>query len=193
MESRIKKIFAESCEVKQAFLEANLSGLNGAIEMTVEALRNGGKLLICGNGGSAADAQHFAAELVCRFEADRRALAALALTTDSSSLTAIANDLGFDRIFERQVEALARPGDVLVAISTSGKSKNVLRAALAAQAINCAVIGLTGKGGGALADLCDLLVAVPSSNVARIQEVHSLCLHALCGAVEQEILAVNRA
>ncbi len=189
----IDEVFEEHRRVVADSAAVLPARIREAAQLIDSCLAGGNKVLVCGNGGSAADAQHFAAELVCRFEADRRALAALALTTDSSSLTAIANDLGFDRIFERQVEALARPGDVLVAISTSGKSKNVLRAALAAQAINCAVIGLTGKGGGALADLCDLLVAVPSSNVARIQEVHSLCLHALCGAVEQEILAVNRA
>jgi D-sedoheptulose 7-phosphate isomerase len=148
-------------------------------------LAQGNKVLVCGNGGSAADAQHFAAELLGRFEVDRRAFAAVALTTDSSSLTAIANDLGFDQIFSRQVEALARPGDVLVAISTSGDSANVVRAAQSALAIGCTVVGMTGQGGGALAEPCDLLIAVPSSHVARIQEVHSLCLHALCGAIEQ--------
>ncbi len=158
--------------------------LDRAAEVLVASLRGGGKVMVCGNGGSAADAQHFAAELVGRFEADRRALPALALSTDSSTLTAIANDSGFDRVFARQIEALARPGDVLIGISTSGCSDNVLAAARAARALQCTVIGLTGSGGGLLAESCDLLLAVPSSNVARIQEIHILCLHVLAGRVE---------
>jgi len=173
-----RRVVAESAAVLPARVQ-------DAADRIGAALAAGNKVLVCGNGGSAADAQHFAAELLGRFETDRRALAALALTTDSSALTAIANDLGFDRVFSRQVEGLARAGDVLVAISTSGNSENVVRAARAARERDCAVIALTGAGGGALGELADLLLAVPSTNVARIQEVHSLCLHALCGAVER--------
>lgn len=183
----IADVFEEHRRVVADSAAALPSVVQEAAELIGSCLAGRNKVLVCGNGGSAADAQHFAAELLGRFETDRRALAAVALTTDSSALTAIANDLGFDRVFERQVEALARPGDVLVAISTSGRSQNVLRAALTARSMGCGVIGLTGNGGGPLADLCDLLIAVPSSNVARIQEVHSLCLHALCGAVERAI------
>jgi D-sedoheptulose 7-phosphate isomerase len=158
----------------------------------VKSLRAGGKVMVCGNGGSAADAQHFAAELVGRFEVDRPAIPAVALTVDSSVLTAIANDTGFEQVFARQVEALARPGDVLIGISTSGCSGNVLAAARAARARGCVVIGLTGAGGGLMADVCDLLIAVPSSSVARIQEIHILCLHALTGQTEALLGEVNR-
>ena len=183
----IDDVFEEHRQVVAASAAVLPSVVRQAAELIGACLARGNKVLVCGNGGSAADAQHFAAELLGRFEADRRALPAVALTTDSSSLTAIANDLGFERVFERQVDALGRPGDVLVAISTSGGSENVVRAARSAQSIGCGVVGMTGQRGGALAVACDLLIAVPSSNVARIQEVHSLCLHALCGAVEQAI------
>ena len=176
-----RQVMADSAAVLPAVLEE-------AAALMAECLDAGHKLLVCGNGGSAADAQHFAAELVGRFEVDRRALAAVALTTDSSAITAIANDLGFARVFERQVEALARPGDVLIAISTSGSSENVVRAAQRASSLGCGVVAMTGRSGGALGGAADLLIAVPSSNVARIQEVHSLCLHALCGAVEQALV-----
>jgi D-sedoheptulose 7-phosphate isomerase len=160
--------------------------------MLVKSLQAGGKVMVCGNGGSAADAQHFAAELVGRFEVDRRAIPAVALTADSSVLTAIANDTGFEQVFARQVEALARPGDVLIGISTSGCSENVLAAARAARARDCVIIGLTGAGGGLMVDLCDLLIAVPSSSVARIQEIHILCLHALASQVEAVFGEVTR-
>ncbi len=183
----IDEIFEEHRRVVADSAAVLPSVVREAAELIGACLAAGNKVLVCGNGGSAADAQHFAAELVGRFEIDRRALAALALTTDSSSLTAIANDLGFARVFSRQVDALARPGDVLVAISTSGDSENVVRAAQSARLIGCGVVGMTGQGGGALAAVCDLLIAVPSSDVARIQEVHSLCLHALCAAVEQAL------
>ncbi len=188
MESRIKKIFAESCEVKQAFLEANLSGLNGAIEMTVEALRNGGKLLICGNGGSAADAQHMAAELVNRFIRDRRAIPAIALTTDTSILTSIANDADFSDVFSRQVEALGLSGDVLLAISTSGRSPNIVRAIEAARAAGMKTIALTGGDGGEAARLADLALNVSTSTAtARIQEAHITAVHVLCEIIEERL------
>lgn len=149
------------------------------------ALAAGGKLMLCGNGGSAADCQHLAAELTGRFIDDRRPLAALALTTDTSALTCIANDYAFDQVFARQVRALGRPGDVLVAISTSGNSPNVLAAAAAAHELGIACIGLLGRDGGALKVLCDPAIVVPSTVTARIQEAHILIGHSLCGMLEQ--------
>lgn len=179
------RIFAEHRRVVDESAALLPPLLEEAGRLLVAAARRGGKVLVCGNGGSAADAQHFAAELVGRLAADRPPLPAVALTTDTSAITAIANDHGFPRVFARQVEALARPGDVLVAISTSGVSPNVVAAARAARARGCGVIGLTGRGGGALAGECDLLVPVPSGDVARVQEVHGICLHALAQAVEE--------
>jgi D-sedoheptulose 7-phosphate isomerase len=164
---------------------ATLPGTIEAFVQTVlKCLDDGGKVLICGNGGSAADAQHLAAELVCRFRVERNAIAAVALTTDTSTLTAIANDYGYERVFARQVEALARPGDVLVAISTSGNSPNVLAAADQARSMGCPVVAMTGAGGGRLADRADLLVAAPSETVARIQEVHEIIIHVVAQCAE---------
>jgi D-sedoheptulose 7-phosphate isomerase len=150
----------------------------------VNCLRVGGKLIAFGNGGSASDAQHMVAELVGRYAVQRQALAAVALTTNSSSLTAIANDFGFEEIFARQLEALAKPQDVALAISTSGNSPNVLRALETAKALGLKKIGLTGNDGGKLRDLADICVIVPSSSTPRIQEAHSLVIHILCGIVE---------
>lgn len=148
--------------------------------------RPGAKVLVCGNGGSAASAQHFAAELVGRYRVDRPPIAAVALTADAVTLTAVANDSDFSRVFARQVEALARPGDVLVALSTSGRSPNVVAAAVAARALGCAVVALTGRAEGApLAAHADAVIAVPSAVVARVQEVHALALHCLAGALEE--------
>lgn len=151
----------------------------------VASLRAGGKLLLCGNGGSAGDAQHLAAELTGRFETSRRGLPAIALTTDSSALTAIGNDYGFERIFARQVEALAGADDVLVAISTSGSSPNVLSAVGAAAALGATTIGLAGRTGGALESACDHCITVPSEVTARIQEAHILIGHIWCGLVDE--------
>ena len=150
----------------------------------VAALRAGGKLLLCGNGGSAADAQHWAAELVSRFNYDRPGLAAIALTTDGSILTGIGNDYGNTRIFARQVEALGRGGDMLLALSTSGRSPNVLEALRAARARGMGTIGFTGEAGEAMASLCDICIRVPSASTPRIQEGHAVLGHALCAAVE---------
>jgi len=148
------------------------------------AVRGGGKILFCGNGGSAADAQHLATELVVRFKADRAAIAALALTTDTSLLTAAGNDLGFDDIFARQIEALAKPDDVVIGISTSGNSENVVRALKAAAGLGATTVAFTGAGGGKLAAICDVLIAVPSDVTARIQEMHILIGHVLCEGLE---------
>ena len=159
----------------------------GAVELCVESLRAGGKVMFAGNGGSAADAQHWAGELVSRFYYDRPGLAAIALTTDSSILTAIGNDYGYDYTFARQVEALGRTGDVLVAISTSGNSPNIIRAAEAARARGVAVVGFTGEGGGTLAPLSDICFRVPSTETPRIQEGHEFIGHLLCALVEAEM------
>jgi D-sedoheptulose 7-phosphate isomerase len=149
-------------------------------------LRGGGKVLVCGNGGSAADAQHFAAELTGRFEVERRAYPAIALTTDSSALTAIGNDYGFERVFSRQVEALAQPGDMLFVISTSGNSANLLAATEAAQARGVHVVGLLGRDGGALGTQVDLPLIIEVPRTARIQEAHILILHLLCTLFEAQ-------
>jgi len=158
-----------------------------AVEACVTALRNGGKILFAGNGGSAADAQHWAGELVSRFYYDRPGLPALALTTDSSILTAIGNDYGYDYVFARQVEALGQAGDVLVAISTSGRSKNILRAVDAALERGITVIGFTGASGGDLVAKSSLCFRIPSDETPRIQEGHEFIGHLLCGLIEQEI------
>lgn len=161
--------------------------LREAVRLCVVALRGDGKLLFAGNGGSAADAQHWAGELVSRFYYDRPGLPAIALTTDSSILTAIGNDYGYERTFSRQVEALGRAGDVLVLISTSGNSPNVLRAAEAGRARGLRIIGFTGQGGGGLAAACDLCLQVPSTDTPRIQEGHEFLGHLLCALIEAEL------
>ena len=158
-----------------------------AADLCVASLRGGGKVMICGNGGSAADAQHWAGELVSRFYYDRPGLAAVALTTDSSILTAIGNDYGYERVFARQVEAIGVKGDVLFALSTSGNSPNVVAALEAARAKGIATVGFTGQGGGRMAALCDLCIRVPSSSTPRIQEGHEVLGHAICGMIEAAI------
>jgi len=160
-----------------------------AAEAMVAALRGGGRILACGNGGSAADAQHFAAELVGRFERERAAMAAIALTTDTSILTAIANDYDYSRVFARQVEALGRPGDVLLGISTSGGSASVLAAFEAATAAGVTTVALTGRDGGRVGAAADIHVNVPAASTARVQEVHRTLLHAVCALIERELYA----
>jgi D-sedoheptulose 7-phosphate isomerase len=183
----IDDIFEEHLQVVADARRELPALLERASALAAQCLKNGGKLLACGNGGSAADAQHFAAECVCRFERERPGLSAIALTTDTSALTAIANDYGYEHIFARQVSALARAGDILFAISTSGNSPNVLRAAEAARSIGCPIVALTGQGGGRLAACADLVLSAPSRRVARVQEVHALCLHAMAGALEDAL------
>jgi D-sedoheptulose 7-phosphate isomerase len=161
--------------------------VEAATALIVDALAGGRKLMFCGNGGSAADSQHLASEFTGRFINDRRPLAALALTTDSSALTCIANDYSFDEVFCRQVLGLGREGDCLIAISTSGNSRNVIRAAEAARDANMRIIGLLGRDGGKLRPLCDVPIIVPSMSTARIQEAHSFIGHMLCGLVEQAL------
>ena len=168
-------------------LPALASVIEATARLVTATLSGGGKLLLCGNGGSAADSQHIAAELAGRFVKDRRPLAAVALSTDTSALTCIANDYGFDEVFSRQVMALGRQGDCLLAISTSGNSRNVLRAAEVARAAGIQVIGLLGRDGGALRALCDTAIVVPSATTARIQEAHIFIGHTLCAMVEEAL------
>lgn len=176
---------------EQIALLQSLQPLDAAVAqagaLATQSLRAGGKLMFCGNGGSAADSQHLAAELTGRFIKDRKPLAALALSTDSSALTCIGNDYSFDEVFARQLQGLGRAGDVLIAISTSGNSRNVIRAVEEARALGMSVIGLLGRDGGALRDLCDVAIVVPSQVTARIQESHILIGHTLCGLIEQQL------
>jgi len=160
-----------------------------AAESMVAALRGGGKILVCGNGGSAADAQHFAAELVGRFERERPAIASVALTTDTSILTAIANDYAYMRVFARQIEAIGRAGDLLLAISTSGGSASILEALAAAKAGGITTVALTGRDGGQAGASADIHINVPSPSTARVQEVHRTLLHAMCELIERELYA----
>lgn len=168
-------------------LDALEAEVERAGETIARALEAGGKLLVCGNGGSAADSQHIAAELTGRFIRDRRPLAAIALSTDTSALTSIANDYAFDEVFARPVRALGRAGDVLLGISTSGNSANVLRAVDAARELGLTTVGLLGRDGGELRTRCDQAIVVPSTTTARIQEAHILIGHTLCGLVEQKL------
>src|ERR1700692_2654523 len=182
--AHIAREIQESISVKNGLARAASEQIAEAATAIIACLRGGGKLIVFGNGGSASDAQHIGAELVGRYAVKRQALAAIALTTNSSSLTAIANDFGFEEIFARQLEALAKPQDVVLAISTSGNSSNVVRALETAKTLGLKKIGLTGNDGGKLRDLVDICVIVPSSSTPRIQEAHSLVIHILCGIVE---------
>lgn len=187
IESRIAAHFAESANLKLAAAEALTAPLARAAQLMVDTLRAGGKILSCGNGGSAADAQHFAAELVNRFEIERPPLAAIALSTDTSSLTSIANDYAYQLVFSKPLRALGRRGDALLAISTSGNSANVLDAIHAAHEIGVRVVALTGNGGGKMAAALrpdDAHLCVPHRKTARIQEIHLLCIHCLCDAID---------
>ncbi|ACV24354.1 D-sedoheptulose 7-phosphate isomerase [Methanocaldococcus fervens] len=183
----MKKYFEESANVKLKFIEENEEKLKKAIDVIYNALKEGNKILICGNGGSASDSQHFAAEIVGRFKLERKGMPAIALTTDTSILTAISNDYGFDRIFERQVEALGKEGDILVGISTSGNSENVIKAVDKAKEMGIYTIGLLGKSGGKLKDIVDLALIVPSNDTARIQECHLTIYHVICEEVEKRL------
>ncbi len=188
LEARFRQHFEASIAAQQATLAQVLPALARAAQGLAEGLRSGAKVLACGNGGSAADAQHFSAELTGRFERERRGLPGIALSVDTSALTAIANDYSFERVFSKQVEALGRPGDWLLAISTSGSSPNVVRAIEAAQAQGLQVIALTGKDGGRMAAMLrdgDVELRAASSVTARVQEVHIVLLHCLCDAIDE--------
>lgn len=191
LEQRIQQQFFDSADLKYAAAEILAKPIADAVSAVVGAITGGGKVLACGNGGSASDAQHFAAEFIGRFERERPGLAAIALTTDTSIITAVGNDYSFDAIFSKQVQALGNPGDVLLAISTSGNSSNVLAAVEAAHAKEMTVIALTGRGGGKMRDQLletDVHICVPHERTARIQEVHLLVLHCLCDAVDLQLL-----
>ncbi len=183
----VKQNFTQSIETKQNAQAALAEPITRAIELIVEAFSSGHKMLICGNGGSAADAQHFAAEFTGRYEMERTPLPAVALTTDTSALTAIGNDYGFDVVFSKQVEALGQAGDILYAISTSGNSANVLKAMEAAKARGMKIIIMVGRDGGKMAKLLsdsDVNLCVPAERTARVQEVHLLTLHTICDGVD---------
>jgi len=192
--ARIAAHFRDSAAVKLAAADALSAPIAQAIDRMSACLAAGGKILACGNGGSAADSQHFSSELLNRFEVERPGLAAIALTTDTSTLTSIANDYAYDRVFARQVSALGRAGDVLLAISTSGGSRNVIAAVEAAHEKGLAVVALTGRGGGALGAALgadDVHVCVPASSTARIQEVHLLVLHCLCDGIDHQLIGAR--
>ncbi len=192
--SRISENFSESAHLKLQSMDALARPIAAAAERMVQCLRADGKILACGNGGSAADSQHFAAELLNRFEMERPGLAAIALTTDTSTLTSIANDYDFEQIFSKQVRALGHKNDVLLAISTSGNSKNVLAAMAAAHENGMSVVALTGRNGGKMSEVLqssDIHVCVPAQSTARIQEVHLLTLHCLCDAIDCLLLGVE--
>ena len=192
--SRINTLFAESIASKQAAQQVLPKSIAKAGQLMVDALKSGNKILACGNGGSAADAQHFSAELLNRFERERPELAAIALTTDSSTLTSIANDYSYSQIFAKQVRGLGQNGDVLLAISTSGNSNNVLEAIHSAHAKGLKVILLSGKDGGSIAPILndsDVEIRVPARSTARIQEVHLLVLHCLCDQIDNTLYPEN--
>ena len=194
LHDRILDHFQASAQTKLDAAKALAPAIEEAARHMVHCLTQGGKILACGNGGSAADSQHFASEMVNRFEQERPGLAALALTTDTSTLTSIANDYAYDQVFARQVKALGQPADILLAISTSGNSPSVLQAVAAAHARSMHVIALTGRSGGGLAEQMtdhDVFLCVPAESTARIQEVHLLIIHCLCDAVDSVLLGVE--
>ena len=187
LSERVSAHFAESAKLKLAAVEQMKAPLVRGIELMVDSLRKGGKILSCGNGGSAADAQHFAAELVNRFERERPPLAAIALSTDTSGLTSIANDYAYQQVFSKPLRAFGKRGDALLGISTSGNSGNVIDAIHAAHELGIRVVALTGNGGGKMAGVLrddDVHLCVPHKTTARIQEVHLLCIHCLCDGID---------
>jgi len=192
--ARVAKHFEDSAHTKLDAIEMMAAPIAAAIETMTASLINGGKILACGNGGSAGDAQHFAAELIGRFEAERQELSAIVLTTDSSILTAVGNDYGFNYIFSKQVRGLGHAGDVLLAISTSGNSGNVIEAIRAAHEADMRVIAMTGKGGGEIGEMLrddDIHLCVPADRTARIQETHLLVIHCLCDGIDALLLGVE--
>ena len=192
--ARISENFSESAHLKLQSMDALAGPIAAAAERMVRCLKQDGKIMSCGNGGSAADSQHFAAEMLNRFEMERPGLAACALTTDTSTLTSIANDYDFDQIFSKQVRALGQAGDLLLAISTSGNSRNVVTAIEAAHECQIGVVALTGRNGGRMGEVLqpsDIHICVPAQSTARIQEVHLLTLHCLCDAIDCLLLGVE--
>ncbi len=187
MENTIKSYIEENIETKKRILESQVDDISKIVEKVIDCLKNGNKILICGNGGSAADSQHFAAELIGRYKLERDSLPAIALTTDTSILTAIGNDYGYDKVFSKQVEGLGKKGDILFGISTSGNSPNILKAYKVAKSKGVTCIGLLGRDGGNLKELSDLEFTVPSDNTPRIQEAHILAIHTICEIMENNM------
>lgn len=187
MRDFIKEEFKSHIEVAKSTLDSLQDSIVLALDMIVNTLKNGNKIMICGNGGSAADSQHFAAELVGRYKKNRIAIPCIALTTDTSILTAVGNDFGFDYVFSRQVEALALSNDLLIAISTSGNSINVINAINTAKNKNCKILGLSGCNGGSMRAICDINIVIPSKNTPRIQEMHLLIEHIICDIIENSM------
>jgi D-sedoheptulose 7-phosphate isomerase len=185
MKSIIESEFNEHIKTTKATLESISKPLEITAKLCVNTINTGNKILIFGNGGSAADAQHIAAELVGRFKVERKGLPAIALTTDTSVLTSIGNDYGYDHVFDRQIEAIANDGDIVIGISSSGKSMNVINALILAKKIGCKTIGLSGKDGGKMTKLCDINIVVPANDTARIQEMHIVIGHTICHLVDQ--------
>ena len=186
MKDLIQSEFFSHIDTAQSTLKLLVDDVSKACEMMIKALKDGNKIMVCGNGGSAADSQHFAAELSGRYKLNREAISCVALSTDTSAITAIGNDFGFEFIFSRQVEALAKHGDILLAISTSGNSANIIKAINVAKVKGCEVIGLSGKGGGQMSSCCNLNIIIPSSNTPRIQEMHLIIEHTICDILERE-------
>lgn len=194
LQARVRRQFNESAQLKLRALDVLAEPIARATELMVKCLLANGKILACGNGGSAADSQHFSGELLNRFERERPGLAAIALSTDTSTLTAIANDYDYEQVFSKQVSALGQAGDVLLGISTSGNSKNVARAIAAAHEREMRVVALTGRGGGEIGKLLaaeDVNICVPHSQTARIQEVHLLTVHCLCDGIDSMLLGAD--
>ena len=184
----IKRELQAHKDTLEKTMDVMIPVIEKASKLVVETLKRGNKVLLCGNGGSAADAQHISAELTGRYKTDRKGLACIALTTDTSALTAIGNDFGYDRIFQRQVEALAVKGDLLIGISTSGNSANIIKAFNCAKTIGCNVMGMSGQGGGLMNTACDLNLIIPSNDTPRIQEMHILMGHIICQAVDDAFI-----
>jgi len=191
MQLIINQEFKDHLLVAQSSLDLIPGQIEVAAKLCINSLKNGGKILIFGNGGSASDAQHIASELVGRYKVERKGLAALALTTDTSALTSIGNDYGYLKIFERQIESLANKNDIAIGISTGGSSLNVIHGISAANKIGCKTIGFSGKDGGKFNELCDINIIVPSQDTPRIQEIHILIGHTICHLIDQEFKNIN--
>ena len=187
MKQTIKNELLSHLEVINLTIETMQEKLELASLLVVNTLKNGNKILLCGNGGSAADAQHIAAELTGRYKTERRGLPGIALTTDTSILTSIGNDYGYDRIFDRQIEALVNKGDLIIGISTSGNSKNIINALKVGKELDCKTLGFSGREGGIMNELCDINLIVPSNDTPRIQEMHILFGHIICQSVDDEL------
>jgi D-sedoheptulose 7-phosphate isomerase len=188
MQSIIEFEFNEHLKTSQATLEYIADSLESAADLCINCLQNGGKILIFGNGGSAADAQHIAAELIGRYKTERKGLAAIALTTDSSVLTCIANDYNYNYVFSRQIEALANKRDLAIGISTGGTSSNIVSGLNTAKELGCKTIGLSGRGGGEFNDVCDVNIIIPATETARIQEMHILVGHIICQLIDDHLI-----